>query len=139
MRIPRILLLVLFTSSITYGQKKVVSTINDVVTAHEAETHLNFLAADEMRGRDTGSPEIDIAANYIATQFKLLGLKPAPGASSYFQDVQLEKISPPAGATFLLGADTFELKNDLLLMSGSGVSLEGEIVFIGYGTPDDFA
>src|SRR5688572_12945369 len=139
MRIVCVLFLTLLVISVSHAQKKVITAINEVVTAHEAESHLSFLAADEMRGRDTGSPEIDIAANYIATQFKLLGLKPAPGTSAYFQDVQLEKISPPAGATFLLGADTFELKNDLLLMSGSGVSLEGEIVFIGYGTPDDFA
>ena len=42
------------------------------VTAAEVEAHLSFLASDEMRGRNTGSPEIDIAANYIATQFKFI-------------------------------------------------------------------
>ncbi|HEY3403393.1 MAG TPA: M28 family peptidase [Ohtaekwangia sp.] len=138
MRILSILSIVFVTISISHAQKKVISNIRETVTAHETETHLRFLAADEMRGRDTGSPEIDIAANYIATQFRLLGIKPAAGTTSYFQDVQLEKISPPAGAEFVLGNETFKLKDDLLLMSGSGTSLEGEVVFIGYGTPDDF-
>ena len=76
------------------AQKKIISKINLEVTAAELEAHLSFLASDEMRGRDTGSPEIDIAANYIATQFKLAGIKPGSGAS-YFQDVQLERINPP--------------------------------------------
>ena len=38
--------------------------------------HVVFLAGDEMKGRDTGSPEHRKAAEYVADQFKRAGLEP---------------------------------------------------------------
>jgi Zn-dependent M28 family amino/carboxypeptidase len=50
--------------------------------------HVEFLANDEMRGRETGSPEHRKAAEYIATKFKAAGVAPgAPGG--YLQPVSL--------------------------------------------------
>ena len=51
----------------------------------EVERIENFLASDEMRGRRTGSPEIDKAAAFIADEFKKAGLQPVKGAS-YLQE-----------------------------------------------------
>lgn len=45
----------------------------------------SFLASDEMRGRRTGSPEIDIAARFITDEFKKAGLQPVNG-TSYLQE-----------------------------------------------------
>src|SRR3974377_608726 len=39
--------------------------------------HVKFLAGDLLEGRGTGQRGGDIAAEYIATQFALYGLKPA--------------------------------------------------------------
>ncbi len=89
MRFSYLILLILSTS--LFAQKKV----NESVVATELEAHLSFLAADEMRGRSTGSPEIDIAANYLAAQYKIFGVKPVKGGQSFFQEVKLEKIIPP--------------------------------------------
>ena len=49
-------------------------------------THVETLAGDEMRGRETGSPEHRKAADYVAGQFRLAGLEPA-GTSDYLQAV----------------------------------------------------
>src|SRR6266436_10019077 len=46
--------------------------------------HVKFLAAENMRGRATGSPELEKAAAYIAKQFKADGLQPLDG-KSYLQ------------------------------------------------------
>src|SRR6266700_7027620 len=46
--------------------------------------HVKFLASDTMRGRATGSPELERAAAYIARQFKADGLQPLDG-KSYLQ------------------------------------------------------
>jgi hypothetical protein len=46
--------------------------------------HIKFLASPEMRGRESGSPELEKAAQYIANQFKADGLKPLDG-KSYLQ------------------------------------------------------
>jgi Zn-dependent M28 family amino/carboxypeptidase len=49
-------------------------------------SHVEFLANDGMKGRDTGSPEHRKAAEYIADHFKTAGLKPG-GTKGYFQPV----------------------------------------------------
>src|SRR5580658_4442825 len=46
---------------------------------------IKYLASPEMRGRATGSPELEKAAAYIRDQFRGMNLKPLSGAS-YYQD-----------------------------------------------------
>jgi len=120
------------------AQKKVIQSVEQSVTAQESEAHLSFLAANEMRGRDTGSPEIEIAANYVKGQFKIFGLKPVKGDSTYFQDVHLEKILPATNLSLTVGSDVFKLRDDLVYMSGGSAALDGEMIFVGYGVPADF-
>ena len=43
--------------------------------------HAEFLGDDSLRGRDSGSPEYAIAAQYAATRFASWGLAPGAGAS----------------------------------------------------------
>ncbi|HUR33519.1 MAG TPA: M28 family peptidase [Vicinamibacterales bacterium] len=51
-------------------------------------SHVQALANDGMRGRDTGSPEHRRAQEYIARQFERLGVEPA-GEQRFFQSVPL--------------------------------------------------
>src|ERR1039457_4573656 len=44
---------------------------------------IKFLASPEMRGRNTGSPELEKAAAFIERNYRQLGIKPA--AKSYLQ------------------------------------------------------
>ena len=46
------------------------------ITSSEVESAVTFLASDERQGRNTGSPGIVAAANYIADQFKSFGVNP---------------------------------------------------------------
>jgi Zn-dependent M28 family amino/carboxypeptidase len=48
--------------------------------------HVTFLAGDDMKGRDTGSPEHRKAAEYVAAEFQKAGLEPG-GTKGYFQPV----------------------------------------------------
>jgi hypothetical protein len=137
-RVPlTILTLTLVTSVI--AQDKIVKKISDEVTKAKAEAHLTFLASDEMRGRDTGSPELAIAANYLASQFKLLGLKTVNNAPDYFQPVGLSKILVPRKTDFKIGNDVFKYKDDLVLLKGSNSIIDAPIVFVGYGNESDLA
>ncbi|MFN5176603.1 MAG: hypothetical protein ACK5DT_08350, partial [Ignavibacteria bacterium] len=47
-----------------------------------AKSHMNKLASDEMKGRNTPSPELEQSAEYLANEFKEIGLLPVNG--SYF-------------------------------------------------------
>ena len=60
----------------------------NTITADDLKTYLTYLASDEMKGRDTGSEEGKIAANYLADFYKGLGLT-GPVSGSYFQSVPL--------------------------------------------------
>ncbi|MGE0464004.1 MAG: M28 family metallopeptidase [Vicinamibacterales bacterium] len=50
--------------------------------------HVEMLATDSMRGRETGSPEHRKAADYVADQFQKAGLEPA-GTAGYLQPIAL--------------------------------------------------
>ena len=54
------------------------------VTADSLRTHLKYIASDELEGRKTPSKGLDLAAEYIAAQFRRAGLEPA-GDDGYFQ------------------------------------------------------
>ncbi len=73
--------------------------------------HLSFLASDLLEGRNTPSRGLDIAAEYIAAQFRRAGLDPIPGTDSYFQTARWKYKTVPASAI----AMSFE---------GSGVRIE---------------
>jgi hypothetical protein len=51
------------------------SSLSPEIDRQEMETLLTFLAADAMRGRATGSPELDQAAQYIHQYFQAQGLQ----------------------------------------------------------------
>jgi hypothetical protein len=53
------------------------------------KAHVMFLASDAMKGREAGSPEFDIAANYVAAQFYAAGLKPGGDEGGYLQRVPM--------------------------------------------------
>lgn len=56
----------------------------DTVSADSLRGHLSFIASDLLEGRATPSPGLDIAAEYIAAQFRRAGLEPV-GDDAYFQ------------------------------------------------------
>src|SRR5258708_319212 len=50
-------------------------------------SHIEYLASDDLQGRNTGSEGHLKAARYIASEFERSGLKPA-GTTGYFQPVK---------------------------------------------------
>lgn len=68
------------------------------ITADALHSDLAYLASDQLAGRDTPSPGLDLAADYIASHFKQEGLEPAAPDGSYFQVAQFERMTPdPSG------------------------------------------
>jgi hypothetical protein len=52
--------------------------------------HIKFLSSDELKGRGDGSPELEVAAEYVAKQFKAVGLQPGGSSNEWFQPFQLD-------------------------------------------------
>ena len=106
------------------------------ISRAEVEGHTRFLASDELRGRRTGEPGNQIAARYIAEQFRLLGLKPAGDAGSYLQSIGFERVGAASSATMILGKDTLKMGSQLAVMTGGSADVSGEVVYAGYGLVD---
>lgn len=105
------------------------------------EAHMQFLASDELAGRDTGSKEHEIASLYIATQLQALGLTPAGDNGSFFQRVPMRKARlAQDSAKFTLhvdGKDT-ELSYPKAFFTGPSMQypqteVTAPLVFAGYG------
>lgn len=60
----------------------------DRISAADMRGNLSFLSSDLLEGRDTPSPGLDIAGEFIAAQFRRAGLEPA------FQNAEFEQITP---------------------------------------------
>src|SRR5882762_6028911 len=104
------------------------------------ETHVRFLSHDLLEGRGTGQRGGDLAAEYIAAQFALYGLKPTGDNGTYMQKVPMVGITPGADTRFSLvpakGRST-DLKPldeyvayDQTQQSASDI--DAEIVYVGY-------
>ena len=74
------------------------------ISAGFVKSTLTWLASDEMKGRDTPSPELDAAAEGLAQRFEGFGLKPAFG-ESWFQGPHAADLERAAGLLVLAGRE----------------------------------
>jgi hypothetical protein len=108
------------------------------ITSQNYLADVTYLASPALKGRYTGSPELETAANYIANRFKSFGLKPADG-KDYLQpfnvtigahiaaDNRLKIESGAKKAEFTPGKEYTPIS-----FSSSG-KLNADVVFAGYG------
>lgn len=84
------------------------------ITSDEIQEHLLFLASDQMQGRRTGEKGFLMAAEYVAREFKRLGLQPlADGGSSfnhYFVEVPLVREVRNGKRGVILAEETTEIQ-----------------------------
>jgi len=101
------------------------------ITAADVTQHIEFLASDEMKGRETGTAEEAKAANYIADHFRAYGLDPAGEENTYFQEftVNMSVLENPHASDSDSTADKRLAKNVAALLQGSGDS--EELIVIG--------
>ena len=112
------------------------------IDAEKIRAHVRFLSLDLLEGRGPGTRGAELAAEYIATQFALAGLKPAGDNGTFFQPVPLYAVHtqedttkfafvPAAGAPVdLTYGSQIVAKDETGQLSAD---MEAPIVFIGYG------
>ncbi|MFK7978602.1 MAG: M28 family peptidase [Saprospiraceae bacterium] len=108
------------------------------VDVNTIKGHIYYLASDEMAGRNTPSPELNIAGRYLATSLMRYGVKPVEGLGDYFQAVPMKKITPAQAGTISFGAEKLEIGKDFLCLKGGNLDTEAEVVFLDRGTAADF-
>lgn len=114
------------------------------ISQNDLRAHITFLSSDPLEGRETGEKGLQIAAEYIASQFRRLGLTSLNPDGSYFQKYELLKIKFKSDPQFSLiyqeGSSTvkeiFSYKEDYFSSSRGivvGLEVKAPIVFAGYG------
>ncbi len=99
--------------------------------------HIKYLASPELRGRGSGTPELNKAADYIARHFKAAGLKPIDG-KSYFQTFNVTssaRLGRRNQLAYTIGDKKIISKGGQfspMNFSSSG-DFSGKVVFAGYG------
>jgi hypothetical protein len=112
-------------------------------SAENMKAHMTFLSSDLLEGRDAGSRGFDIAADYVASQFRQLGLTPAGDNATFFQHVPLWASRPtsqgslvlkgPAGDVALVfGEDYFPGRTPV----AGETRVSAPLVFVGFGVVD---
>jgi hypothetical protein len=135
-RLP-LLAVAFLTATTSFAQSKKATTFPEQrIPPAESEAHMRFLAADELQGRRTGSIGNQIAARYVAEQFRLMGLKTAPGQADYYQRIALERVGTASSGVLVTGKDSLKLGKDLVIMAGGQTDLTGEVIYAGYGLND---
>src|SRR5260221_133368 len=142
-----LLLMVTLLGASLAAQKKTATSARleaisiETPDAEKIRAHVKFLASDLLEGRGTGQRGGDIAAEYIATQFELFGLKPGAENGTYFQDVPMMGVKPLEATALKLvpaNGESGPLKNldDCATNNESQTKtadIDAPIVFVGYG------
>lgn len=91
------------------GLSPVETKLSESVSANNLKGHVAFLASDALEGRATPSPGLEVAAEYLSSQFLRFGLQPLSDGT-YFQKAPYIVSTQPM--------DSFELK-----LEGNGKTL----------------
>jgi hypothetical protein len=132
-----IIIIVLFYQTLASAQKEGLASIKK----ENLKAHMEFFSSDQLKGREMGTDANEIAALYIKTNIRRLGLKPA--GNDYFQYMPMKSSKSLMEESFVKisnnkGEIIYSTDSVLQLMTG-GKTLEeeGKIVFAGYGYEDE--
>jgi Peptidase family M28/PDZ domain/PA domain len=122
----------LFAATLTVG------CASKGVCPADFQSHIEILADDALTGRGIGTPGIDVAAGYIASQFVSMGIEPGgDDGNSYFQEFEVATGGELVdGYSFNLSgveAKPEREKDYIPFGFSSNDAFEGEVVFAGYG------
>ncbi|MFY9233297.1 MAG: M28 family peptidase [Fimbriimonadaceae bacterium] len=119
------ILVAAFLSISAYAQiKPDHQTALDAISPDSMKGHLSFIASDLLEGRNTPSRGLDIAAEYIAAQFRRAGIEPAVG-KSYFQTTTWNR-----GAAQPPGSPAPKVRNVIGVLRGSDPKLKDTYVLV---------
>ena len=117
-----------------------LSAQNPDISGDRISAHVKFLSSDLLEGRGPGARGGDLAAEYVATQFALDGLKPAGDNGTFFQHVPLVGATTQPDATVTADRNGqsvgFRWLDDFVGVTDAqklGVQIDGDVIFVGHG------
>ena len=111
------------------------------LATNTVRAYVEFLTDDRLEGRDTGSRGHEIAAQYVASQYRLLGLEPGGSDGSWFVQVPLRRattVQPGPTFTLTVGGRAIPLRPGIDAAIRPSLTerhrdLSADLVFVGFG------
>jgi len=134
MRLVLFILLITISSSTLFSQTEKEKVLN-TVDKNQIEGHIYFLADDLLKGRATGSAENKIAASYLANTLRGYGVLPNPKTGNYYQEVNLQKITPPSQKSISINNNVLE---KFAILKANPIDFKGNAINLGFGLESDY-
>jgi len=111
------------------------------ISGDRIRAHVKFLSSDLLEGRGVGVRGGDLTTEYLATQFALLGAKPAGDDGTFFQRITLVGAEPQPQTTLNAVSDdgatiSFRWLDEfvgLTLQQKPDIDFDAPAVFVGHG------
>ena len=117
-----------------------LSSALKAIDAERIRTDVKFLSDDLLEGRGTGQRGGQVAALYLETRFRQLGLKPGASDKSYLQEVPLVGVEADPGSRveIVSASETFVPERLVDYVGNSetqeeATEIDAPLVFVGYG------
>ena len=141
------------TTPTVFQNPELVEEYQSTITPEDLAAHLYFFASDYFEGRETATRGQKLAANYLAGQYRKMGVEPKGTAnpsnpmdpSAYFQPFPVYG-SRMASATLSVSSNGTEFDRSVFsanktddksyLIFGNTPEVSGDVVFGGYGIND---
>ena len=130
-----ILTLLLFLGLFSMYSQSDIEKVTTTVTKNKIEGHIYYLADDLLKGRETGTPENDIASSYLANTLRSYGVKPNPQNGTFYQDVNLEKVAPDNYFFISINGNEYKYK---VALKTKRVKADALAEYVGYGLEGDY-
>jgi len=118
MKIEKLFTLLLLVAISHSGYSQKIKKADQPILAN-LQAHIKYLADDKLEGRRTGTPGEALAMNYIAEQFKQIGLQPK-GVEGYFQSFDINDGKQVNQQTYLsINHDQLKVNDDFFPLSYS--------------------
>lgn len=102
--------------------------INDIINAKEVERIEKTLSSNDMQGRNAFTPAIDKAADFIAAEFKSIGLQTWNNSAGYRQEFTM--VTPKfTSASAVLDSSTADRKNVIVITTQSDIKINEQSGF----------
>lgn len=113
--------------------------LRDSITVQSVKDFTSTLAADDMGGRGTMQAGGEKAAEWIASKYKELGLKPLGDKGSYLQSIKFRETVLTDKSYFKLDDQELKLGADwgIIPFSAHENRIKGDMVFVAYGIVAD--
>jgi hypothetical protein len=117
----------IFIINSLHGQET-IQVIEQTYSPEKVKSIVEFIASDKLKGRDTPSEGLELAADYAAGFLENSGVQSAFGFEDYRQSVRMVYKGQPEEIILKYENEIISTHGDLLQLSGANTSLNAKVI-----------